>query len=190
MKTGRNNSNAGFSIIELLIVMAIMGILAGTLTIGASVLTGKKVMECTETIVEAVENAKVLTLGKEQNQVECVLTYDATMEKYIVITYKRGKECAREQVDAEGISIVVYFDGEAMGYNLADISAAGMAGGATGSPSSGLFVLFNRASGAFVEKTNQVGGTVKDYCTCIEVSNTRRTQNIRCVGKTGKITVE
>lgn len=188
MKTGRNNSNAGFSMIELVIVIALMAILISTATISVSVITGRKVTECAESIISTMENARVITLGKAQNQVECVLTHDVANKKYILITYQSGEELSRKEIEEEGMQIQVFFDGESAGYALSDITPYGVAGGVTGSPDTGLFIQFNRASGAFMEQTNQVGGVAKSYCSRIQVSNSNRTIEIQCIGKTGKIT--
>lgn len=174
--------------IELVIVIALMAILISMAALSASVITGKKVSQCAETISSTLERARVLTLGKAQNQVECVLTYDATADTYVLITYQGGEEQYRKEIEAGGIQIQVFFDGESTGYALGDIAPSGVAGGGTGSPTNGLFIQYDRSSGAFVEQTNQVGGTVKNYCSRIQVSNSKRSVEIQCVGKTGKIT--
>lgn len=74
MRTGRKSNNGGFSLVELIIVIAIMAILVGVMAISASSLTGRKVKKCADEIVSTIERTRVLTLGKEQNDVECVLT--------------------------------------------------------------------------------------------------------------------
>lgn len=43
MRTGRKSNNGGFSLVELIIVIAIMAILVGVMAISASSLTGRKV---------------------------------------------------------------------------------------------------------------------------------------------------
>lgn len=188
MKTGRNISNAGFSMLELIIVIALMAILVGTATISASVITGKKVSQCAESIISTMEYARVLTLGKAQNQVECVLTHDVANKNYIIIVYQGGNEVSRKVMEEDDVQIQVFFDGGSTGYVLSDITPSGVAGGVVGSPTTGLFIQYNRASGAFTPQTNQVGGVTKDYCSSIQVSNSNRTITIQCVGKTGKIT--
>lgn len=42
MRTGRKSNNGGFSLVELIIVIAIMAILVGVMAISASSLTGRK----------------------------------------------------------------------------------------------------------------------------------------------------
>lgn len=74
MRTGRNNKNGGFSLVELIIVVAIMAIVVGVIGLSVGTLTGRKIAKCADEIVSTLERARVLTLGKEQNQVEFVLT--------------------------------------------------------------------------------------------------------------------
>ena len=71
MKTGRKNKNSGFSLVELIIVIAIMAMLVGVMATSVGTLTGKG-QKCADEIVTTIERTRVLTLGKEQNQVECV----------------------------------------------------------------------------------------------------------------------
>lgn len=42
MKTGRNNSNRGYSLVELIVVIAIMAILVGVFSISVGSLSGRK----------------------------------------------------------------------------------------------------------------------------------------------------
>ena len=43
MKTGRKNNNSGFSLVELIIVIAIMAVLVGVMATSITSLTGRKV---------------------------------------------------------------------------------------------------------------------------------------------------
>lgn len=42
MRTGRNNKNGGFSLVELIIVVAIMAIVVGVIGLSVGTLTGRK----------------------------------------------------------------------------------------------------------------------------------------------------
>ena len=78
MRTGRNNKNGGFSLVELIIVVAIMAIVVGVIGLSVGTLTGRKTAKCADEIVSTLERARVLTLGKEQNQVEFVLLQNSS----------------------------------------------------------------------------------------------------------------
>ena len=42
MRTGRNNKNGGFSLVELIIVVAIMAIVVGVIGLSVGTLTGRR----------------------------------------------------------------------------------------------------------------------------------------------------
>lgn len=92
MKTGRKNNNSGFSLVELVIVIAIMAVLVGVMATSITSLTGRRVRKCADEIVTTLERTRVLTLGKEQNQVECVISYNDTTRN---IRHRSGREMWR-----------------------------------------------------------------------------------------------
>ena len=184
MRTGRRSNNEGFSLVELIIVIAIMAILVGVMAISASSLTGRKVKKCADEIVSTIERTRVLTLGKEQNDVECVLTYEG--KEYHAKIYQKGTLVSDRIVGKDPIDIKVYFEdgASATGYTLAEID--GKTPYATPGEK-GLHLVFNRASGAFEQNTNEAGGHEKEYCRRIVVTNGSRMIEITTVGRTGKI---
>ena len=121
MRTGRKSNNGGLSLVELIIVIAIMAILVGVMAISASSLTGRKVKKCADEIVSTIERTRVLTLGKEQNDVECVLTYEG--KEYHAKIYQKGTLVSDRIVGKDPIDIKVYFEdgASATGYTLAEI---------------------------------------------------------------------
>ena len=172
MRTGRNNKNGGFSLVELIIVVAIMAIVVGVIGLSVGTLTGRKTAKCADEIVSTLERARVLTLGKEQNQVEFVLLQNSSTGEYRAQIYQGGT-----------ITIQVYFDDDSTPYNLSQLKGTLPYASAT----DGLHLVFNRASGAFEEKTCAAADAVKDYCKKIVISNGTRTITITTVGRTGKI---
>ena len=173
MKTGRKNNNSGFSLVELVIVIAIMAVLVGVMATSITSLTGRKVRKCADEIVTTLERTRVLTLGKEQNRVECVISYNDTTKEYTAQIRQGDVEVSNRVLGKEPIDIKVYFEGDSTGYSLTELK---------GSDS-----LFNRASGAFEKDTCTANNVLKEYCQKIVVSNGTRTIEITTVGKTGKI---
>lgn len=182
MRTGRNNKNGGFSLVELIIVIAIMAIVVTVMGLSVGTLTGRKVAKCVDEIVSTLERARVLTLGKEQNQVEFLLLEDGNGEYHAQI-YQGGSMVTDRVVGKKPIEIEIEFsDGST--YELGSIG--GEPPYAT-IPETGLHLVFDRSSGAFSQNTNKVGSDVKLYCNKITVSNGTRTITITTVGRTGKI---
>ena len=146
-------------------------------------LTGRKIAKCADEIVSTLERARVLTLGKEQNQVEFVLT-DVSGEYHAQI-YQGGTKVSDRIVGKDPITIQVYFDDDSTPYNLSRLKGTLPYASAT----DGLHLVFNRASGAFEEKTCAAADADKDYCKKIVISdkNGTRTITVTTVGRTGKI---
>ncbi len=186
MKTGRKNNNSGFSLVELVIVIAIMAVLVGVMATSVSSLTGRRVRKCADEIVTTLERARVLTLGKEQNQVECVISYDDTTKEYKAQILQGGTVVTDRILGKEPIEVTVYFEGDSTGYSLIDLKGSDSLLPYVSS-SQGLHLVFNRASGAFEKNTCMANSVLKEYCQKIVVSNGTRTIEITTVGKTGKI---
>ena len=185
MRTGRNNKNGGFSLVELIIVVAIMAIVVGVIGLSVGTLTGRKTAKCADEIVSTLERARVLTLGKEQNQVEFVLLQNSSTGEYRAQIYQGGTKVSDRIVGKDPITIQVYFANDNTAYSLSELKGTLPYATATG----GLHLVFNRASGAFEEKTCAANDVVKDYCDKIVISDKNGTRmiTVTTVGRTGKI---
>lgn len=188
MRIGRNNKNSGFSLVELIIVIAIMAIVVTVAGLSVGTLTGRRVRKCADEIVSTIERARVLTLGKEQNNVECVISYDSTDKEYHAMVYQvingTPTEVSDRVVGRDPIEVQVYFDDDnTHAYPLTKLKGALPYASST----QGLHLVFNRASGAFEAGTCEAGGTKKNFCKRIVVSNGTRRIEITTVGRTGKI---
>ena len=173
MRTGRNNKNGGFSLVELIIVVAIMAIVVGVIGLSVGTLTGRKTAKCADEIVSTLERARVLF----------VLLQNSSTGEYRAQIYQGGTIVSDRSVGKEPITIQVYFDDDSTPYNLSQLKGTLPYASAT----DGLHLVFNRASGAFEEKTCAAADVVKDYCKKIVISNGTRTITITTVGRTGKI---
>lgn len=183
MRTGRNNKNGGFSLVELIIVVAIMAIVVGVMGLSVGTLTGRKIAKCADEIVSTLERARVLTLGKEQNQVEFVLLQDSSTGEYRAQIYQGGNLVSNRIVGKTPIEIEIEFsDG-----STAQLGSIEGEPPYSTIPKTGLHLVFDRSSGAFSQNTNKVGLDAKLYCNKITVTNGTRTITITTVGRTGKI---
>lgn len=192
MRTGRKSNNQGFSLVEMIIVIAIMAIMITTVGLSLSLVSGRKVKKCADEIVSTIERTRVLSLGKDQGQVEFILSQDASSGEYHVRIYQGSNASDAPVQDRivgkDPIEIKVLFSdrteaalGSISGNTPHAIHAAG---------ENGLRLIFNRASGAFEKGTNAIGSDVKTYCDKIVVTGSGRTIEITTVGATGKILQE
>ena len=143
MKTGRKNNNSGFSLVELVIVIAIMAVLVGVMATSITSLTGRRVRKCADEIVTTLERTRVLTLGKEQNQVECVISYNDTTREYTAQIRQGDVEVSNRVLGKEPIDIKVYFEGDSRGYSLTELKGSDSLLPYVSS-SKGLHLVFNR----------------------------------------------
>ena len=192
MRTGRKSNNQGFSLVELVIVMAIMAIVVTTVGLSISLVSGRKVKKCADEIVSTIERTRVLSLGKDQGQVEFILSQDDASGDYHVRIYQGSNASDGPILDRvvgkDPIEVKVIFSGETEAVELGDI-VGNSPHAIHASGEKGLRLIFNRASGAFEKGTN-VAGDVKTYCDKIVVTGNGRTIEITTVGPTGKILQE
>ncbi len=67
MKKWRNGklNNSGISLVEIIIVFAIMGIIAGAVLLSTTVATDKQVSSCAEKLASSLEQTRNLVMGKQ-----------------------------------------------------------------------------------------------------------------------------
>ena len=61
-----NNKNGGFSLVELIVVIAIMAVLTGIASMSLASVMGVSVKQCARDIQSAANQTRVSTLGKDE----------------------------------------------------------------------------------------------------------------------------
>jgi prepilin-type N-terminal cleavage/methylation domain-containing protein len=174
----KNRNNWGYSLVELIVVVAIMAVLAGVSAISVGILSGKQAKETRDELKSKLENVRIQTMGKRT--VTADLAEDAS-GRY-VLTVTSTLDASAPQVTAYtlgGTSCKVYYscnkdcvytDG---GADLVPVSGTG------------LRLEFDRSSGAMKELT----GTT-DYVYHIFVVQSGKVYGIRFYPETGKMAEE
>lgn len=168
--SGLKSNNAGLSLLELIVVVAIMAVVGGIVVLSTSVATDKHVSSCAEKITTSLEQTRSLALGKRT--------------AYIDFT----------QVTGEVVQAQMYVDGQPYG-NLCEIGRSGLTITLTyddGSAevltaASPARIEFSRSNGSII---NQTGANSGKTIVSIDVTNTRRDVLVKIDKFTGRIETE
>jgi len=79
--------NRGFSLVELIIIVAIMAILIGVMAANIGRISGYRAKECRTKVVSSLENGRVMTLSKARGN--NFWTGDTSTDTYLVFFYYR-----------------------------------------------------------------------------------------------------
>jgi prepilin-type N-terminal cleavage/methylation domain-containing protein len=178
----KREKNKGFSLVELVAVIAIMAILSGTLSVMLS-RNGVRVNECANEIHSALKETRTDALSKKTAYV--TIRWNDSSKKYVIS--ETGKDDVK--VGDASTTITVFYESE-------------------NGPVSGSFTLdsyagdviltYNRASGAFypmIESVDTAAGTItykelggeKIYCTSFQIERGSKTKEVVLVRETGKV---
>lgn len=166
-------NNKGLSLVEVIIVVAIMSVLAGITTIGLSSVISRPAEECGKKIVSTLRDAKVTTMGKRSCYVELS---QATAGAPVYMTeYINGTAQIPVKVGEKNITVSITT--EASTFDLSAVQT--------------IKIAYKRETGGFDKTTYTQGGSPKsEYLRTIVISKGNKTYTINLAYLTGKITIE
>lgn len=181
--------NKGVTLIELIIVMAIMAILSGFFVFSLSLVTGQEARECANNFSAALDKAKNYSLTKSGSSDAYMEVRKDADKGYIARFYVPA--FPQEAGAVEGTTDYVMMDEQRLGKKTVEITCTlqnGTSFSLTGSNC--IRIYYDRVSGAFKEATAVTGvGNVKNYCTKIQIKR-GRTYVLTLVPPTGKHSLE
>ena len=172
--------NKGFSLVELIIVIAVIGIAAGMLVGSNGFSVSQATSSLADSIKIAVGEARIKAMGKQETVL--LITKDATDGKY----YK--------QLISKVNDSVVPGEREVIGKAYPDVKFS--VGGAVTNLDSSNYILigFDRTTGKLKSVNIDINGDGMDetsvMCTNINVSGGARSINVKIVPATGKVSID
>lgn len=164
-------NNKGFSLIEMIVVVAIIAILAGGAVVGFSYLQGRGAESTAQKIAALLKESQAISTSKYENSF--IIQIDQEGQIIVTQTYKAT-------IDSEPASTVTN-----IGDTLVSLSYETSANLVTLTTGSSLTLSFDRTDGTF----EYIEGS-EDYCYKIYVDKGGTRKTISLTPKTGKITVE
>lgn len=175
--------NRGVSLIELVVVLAIMAVMMTSVGISISVLSRRSVDKCAERLKQALQSNRNATMGR----------YDSRLEIYI----EDGKLYVREYTKRDASS--TYVGGTPIELGVDDIQLEIEAATGDGSPAvscvlgdaggiSRVILQFDRSSGGLKKLPAEMGSMLAGkYCTKITMTRGTKTKEIEIFYLTGKL---
>lgn len=164
--------NRGISLVEIIIVLAIMTVAGGAMLIGIGMISGKPAQKCSQKIVYSLERHRTTAMGKVDTEYKLYVGADGAIWLDEKVWEKNAPPAAPDRTSSIPIGeksvTVTYVCGSA----TQDLASAP------------LTLKFRRGSGGFQP---QAGG---DYCTEIKVSKAGKDYTIELVPLTGKVSIK
>ena len=163
-KDNQKLNNKGLSLIELIVVLAILAVIGGIIVLSTSVATNKHVSSCAERLASSLEQTRSLVMGKQSGYIE--ITQSPGDYVYVQMTIDGNLYGNRVSVGHQGLTV---------NYVRKDGSTGTLSAG------SGLKIYFSRNGGV----RNDMG----DQITKFTVTNGSRTVDVNIDLFTGRVEV-
>ena len=180
-----NNKNGGFSLVELIVVIAIMAVLTGIASMSLASVMGVSVKQCARDIQSAANQTRVSTLGKDEvimtitkgNKAKSSEAYYCT----IVTKDGLGKTTENEEKIVKSNLDITYVLSDSKGNKTSDITL---------DDTHSLTIKFNRGTGAMAPCMKSDGSSGGDYyCMQIKVKKNSTEKIISFYPETGKVSL-
>lgn len=164
----------GLSLIEIIVVIAIMAILAGSVGIGVGMVLRRPVDECASKLQSSLQSNRITAMGKISTKLEIYMD-DGYIYIRETIESADGIRSTESRIGDRGILLEYKLSGSTTMIPLPE----------DGSP---LILSFDRSSGAFKDLRDM--GLPNVYCEKIVISKGDRVKELTLARLTGKVTLK
>ncbi len=178
-----HGDNRGMSLIELIVVIAIMAVLAGGFLSMIGLLSGKQARQAAQDITSSVEKNRVVSMSRSSGAASDVTAADVyvriTRKDRNIVIEQYVKGTVTDSVTVRGNRISHFYVYTAAGGNSAVTDKAEK----TELDENGIILAFDRATGAFLPASAEQGTYIKK----LEICEGARTCFVSMVPATGRI---
>ena len=167
-------NNKGYSLLEAIVIIAILGVLTGFMATSSGLFDGRRVKACADSVSSLLDKVRLANLGKDEVTLTIYKDTDQAIKAKIVSRNDSITEKITEKTFIEDVSD----DNVEMSYST-DIS------GSAENPAGAAGMVFN-----FNRNTGAIKDTSPNGIQCIILRKGNAEKKIKIYAATGKIIVE
>lgn len=167
-------NNKGYSLLEAIVIIAILGVLTGFMATSSGLFDGRRVKACADSVSSLLDKVRLANLGKDEVTLTIYKDTDQAIKAKIVTKIMSSNRSTTEKEFIEDVSN----DNVEMSYST-DIS------GSTENPAGAAGMVFN-----FNRNTGAIKDTSPNGIQCIILRKGNAEKKIKIYAATGKIIVE
>lgn len=175
--------NKGFSLVELIVVIAIMAVMTGLVSMGIGAISGLEAKECAMDLDGYLKQAKTSALSKEGQKL--TIQKDSTDQNYYVLfaVQKWGKDALGNAVSTEEVTSkeLIASDSVTITCHITNGSVYTI-----GTDAQSVAISFNRSSGAYEDVFVDAAKITGENCDLITITKAGKTYEIEMIPETGK----
>lgn len=178
----KKKDNRGLSMVEMIIVVAIVSVVAGAVFLGIGFVTGKPAEKCANKLLSLMQRNRITTMGKLEARLEIYMEEEGgnrylCVKEVIQTDGEAGPKVTTTRIGEAGVEVTYRISGETTYQTL-------------GGESSPLIISYDRSSGAFKDLSLMGSSLAGRYCEEIKIEKANKIKILKLVARTGKITME